>query len=102
MRPQTIISWPVHAAVRPWRPVVERLLPMDSFGSVLAVNGLARIGSPVAVKALVAAYDHASPWTRLAIKNRLLEMNPQTGDPELRKQLDFILTHEAFKLVEPH
>jgi len=83
-------------------PYLERLLPMDSFGSVLAVNGLARIGSPAAVTALVAAFNHASPWTRIAIKNRLLELNPQVDDPELRKRLDSILTREAMKVVEPH
>src|ERR1700720_3113138 len=83
-------------------PYLERLLPINSFGSVLAVKGLARIGSPAAVKALIMAFDHTNPWTRLAIKDRLLELNPQLDDPGLRNRLDFILTHEASKLVEPH
>ncbi len=77
-------------------------MPIGSFGSVLAVKGLARIGSPAAVKALIMAFDHASPWTRLAIKNRLLELKPQIDDPGLRSRLDFILTHEASQVVEPH
>ena len=83
-------------------PSLARLLPLDSLGSVLAVNGLARIGTPAAVKALIVAFDHANPWARLAIKNRLQELNPQTVAPELRQRLDSILSQAAIEVVAPH
>jgi hypothetical protein len=84
-------------------PYLERLLRLDSLDSVLAVDGLARIGSPEAVKALILAFDQqVNPWTRMAIKGRLQVLNPAVKEPELRKRLEFILSHEAVVLAAPN
>jgi hypothetical protein len=84
-------------------PSLERLLPLDSLGAALAANGLARIGNPEAVRALILAFDQQSnPWTRMAIKAWLQALNPALKDPELRKRLELILRHEAVVLAEPN
>jgi hypothetical protein len=82
-------------------PYLERVLALHSLGAVLAANGLARIGDAEAIKALILAFDHAFPWARMAIKNRLLDLKPRPRDPELQARLESILRQEAVKVVEP-
>jgi HEAT repeat protein len=82
---------------------LERLLPLDSLGATLAANGLARIGDPEAARALILAFDRqVNPWTRMAIRASLQALKPSPKDPELRKRLEFILSHEAVVLAEPN
>ncbi len=84
-------------------PYLERLLPLDSLGAELAANGLARIGNPEAVRALILAFDQqADPWTRMAIKGWLQTLNPSPKDPEPRKRLELILSHDAVAVAVPN
>jgi hypothetical protein len=80
-------------------PYLDRVLKAGKTSSSLAVDGLARIGNPKAVKAMIEAFAGADAFARMSIKNHLQAMQPRPDDPDLRRKLHDILAHEAVRII---